>query len=272
MVFQEYLLFPFLSVLDNVAFGLRSQKLSRHEARRRAQEWLARMGLADRAHDRPSDLSGGQAQRVALARALATEPHVLLLDEPLAALDAGARIEVRNELRSQLRDRGGPRLLVTHDPVDAASLCDRVVIVEEGRFVQQGAMAEIALHPRSRYVADLVGLNFYRGVARHGTVALSAAEGAVVIADRVVHGPVFVAFHPRSVTLQRSTERVSARNQWAGTVASIDQLGDRARVQVDGPVPLVAEVTAEALQSLSLAPGSEVVAAVKATELDVYGA
>ncbi len=160
-VFQNYLLFDHMSVLENVAFGLRARKTQKSDARRTAREWLDRVGLTEYADQRPRALSGGQAQRVALARALATSPRLLLLDEPLAALDAGTRASVRRDLRRHLETFDGMRLLVTHDPVDAYALADRVAILDAGRVVQVGTLAEVTAHPRSRYVADLVGVTWW---------------------------------------------------------------------------------------------------------------
>jgi molybdate transport system ATP-binding protein len=271
MVFQDYLLFPFLDARDNVAFSLRSRRVPRTEARQRAGEWLARVGLADRATARPAELSGGQAQRVALARALVSQPRVLLLDEPLAALDAGSRVEIRREIRAQLAAAPGARVVVTHDPIDAAMLADRVVILEEGRVVQHGSMADIASHPRSRYVADLVGLNLYRGVARGGVVTLEGG-GEIVVADHDLSGSAHVAIHPRAVVLHLGLPHGSARNHWPGTISVVDRLGDRVRVGVQGLVPLVAEVTPDAVRDLGLVPGTGVFAVVKAAEVQVYPA
>ncbi len=271
MVFQDALLFPFLDARDNVAFGLRSRRVGRREARRQADAWLARVGLADRAGARPAELSGGQAQRVALARALAPEPRLLCLDEPLAALDAQVRTAVRRELRGHLGAVRGARVLVTHDPVDAAVLADRVVILEAGRVVQTGTMAEIALRPRSAYVADLVGRNLYRGVAADGRVTLPGGA-TLVVGDRTVTGEVHVAIHPRSVGLHRTAPGGSPRNHFTGTVTDLDGLGDRVRVRIEGAVPMVAEVTAAAAAELGLGPGRPVVASVKATEVTVYPA
>ena len=172
MVFQDYLLFPHLSVRDNVAFGLLARGIRRSEARRTAQSWLERMGIAELAAARPRAISGGQAQRVALARALATDPAVLLLDEPLAALDARTRLQVRGELRRHLADFPGATVVVTHDPVDATVLGDRLVVVEDGRVVQQGTPLEVARRPRTDYVARLVGLNLLAGSAKARTVEL----------------------------------------------------------------------------------------------------
>jgi molybdate transport system ATP-binding protein len=271
MVFQDYLLFPFLTARENVAFGLRSRGVAKREARRRADDWLARVGLGDRTDARPAELSGGQAQRVALARAIAAEPRVLLLDEPLAALDAQARTDIRRELRRHLATAGGARIVVTHDPVDASVLADRVVILEAGRIVQQGTMREIALRPRSQYVADLVGLNLYRGRAHAGLVAIDNG-GVIVVADHAVSGEVYVSVHPRSVGLHLQEPHGSARNHFEGTVVDVDALGDRVRVRIEGTVPIVAEVTSAAADELRLAPGHAVIATVKATEVTVYGA
>ena len=271
VVFQDYLLFPVLSARENVAFGLRSRGVARREARHRADEWLARVGLADRADAKPHELSGGQAQRVALARAIVADPRVLLLDEPLAALDAQARSEIRRDLRAHLAGAAGARLDVTHDPVDASVLADRVVILEQGRIVQVGPLQDIALHPRSAYVADLVGINLYRGTAHRGAVDIGNG-GVVVVADQDAHGDVYVSVHPRGVALHVDDPHGSARNHWRGTVMEVDALGDRVRVRIEGPVPIVAEVTREAAGELGLAPGHPIIATVKATEVTVYPA
>src|SRR5215216_2248902 len=178
-VFQDYLLFPHLSALENVAFGLRARGLGRVEARRRAGAWLARVGLAEHAGSRPRALSGGQAQRVALARAMVAEPRLLLLDEPLAALDAATRTEVRRDLRRHLASFDGTRLLFTHDPLEAMALADRLIVLEGGRITQTGNPAQVSAQPRSRYVAELVGVNLYRGRADGAIVRL--ADGATLV-------------------------------------------------------------------------------------------
>ena len=168
VVFQDYRLFPHLDVRDNVAFAARAAGVPKAEARARAATWLTRLGLAELARRRPAQLSGGQSQRVALARALATEPRVLLLDEPMAALDAGARIDVRAFLREHLTAFAGPVVLVTHDPLEAMVLADRLLVIEGGRAVQQGTPAEVSEHPASSYVARLVGLNLWPGTLQQG--------------------------------------------------------------------------------------------------------
>ena len=271
VVFQDYLLFAHLSALENVAFGLRARGVARADARRQAADWLERMGLADHARHRPRQLSGGQAQRVALARALATEPHLLLLDEPLAALDAGTRADVRRDLRRHLESFDGMRILVTHDPVDAYALADRVAIMDAGRIVQVGTLNDVTAHPRSRYVANLVGVNLVSGVVHDGVLATESGAH-VVIAD-ARPGPTFAVVRPQAVSLQReSVATSSVRNIWPGTVVDIDRLGDRCRISLSGVLPLTAEITVAALESLALRPGDEILAAVKATDIEAYPA
>ncbi|HEY7440072.1 MAG TPA: ABC transporter ATP-binding protein [Acidimicrobiia bacterium] len=270
VVFQDYLLFPHLSALDNVAFGLRTRGLGRMAARARAMSALEQVDLAEHAGSKPKALSGGQAQRVALARALATEPVLLLLDEPLAALDQSARGAVRRELRARLATFRGLRLLVTHDPLDAAVLADRLVIIEEGHVVQRGTFAEVAARPRSRYVAELVGVNLLRGTAHGGLLDLPG--GGTLAASDAASGNALAVVHPRSVALHRARPEGSPRNVNEGPVESIELLGDRVRVRVGGRVPLVAEITPSALRELQLAEGALVWTSVKATDIDVYAA
>ena len=270
LVFQDYLLFPRLSVVDNVAFGLRARGAGRAEARAAAAGWLERVGLAAVAGARPGSLSGGQAQRVALARALATEPLVLLLDEPLAALDARARVHVRAELRRHLRTFAGARLLVTHDPVDALVLADRLVIVESGRVTQEGTTSEVARRPRSAYVAELVGVNLLTGTAA-GDHAVRLESGAeLVVADPVPSPEVAVAVRPRAVSIHRHRPEGSARNAWPAHVVDLEADHDRVRVQLGGRLAIVAEVTPQAVAELDLVPGAAVWASVKAVDLAVY--
>lgn len=289
MVFQDHLLFGHLSALDNVAFGLVARGVSRAEARRRAAAWLDRMGLAGSGPARPAHLSGGQAQRVALARALATEPRLLLLDEPLAAVDAAAKAEVRAELRHHLAEVPGVRLLVTHDPLEAMLLADELVIVEAGRVTQRGTPSEVSARPRSRYVAELVGVNLFRGVAADDRVRVDGGGGLVVAGAPA--GPVLVALRPQAVALHVRHPEGTPRNVWPGRIAGIEGVvghGDRVRVRVLGRPALdgaaaagaatatgpdvVAEVTPAAVSELGLHPGAEVWVSVKAMELSAYPA
>ena len=271
MVFQSYLLFEHMSVLENVAYGLRARGTHRAQARRVAHEWLERVGLTEYAAQPPRVLSGGQAQRAALARALASRPRLLLLDEPLAALDVATRSSVRSDLRRHLSTFEGMRVLVTHDPVDAYALADRVAILDGGRFVQVGTLAEVTAHPRSRYVADLVGVNLVSGIVADG-VLRTASGAAVVIAD-AAPGPAFAVIRPSSVALELHRPTASSvRNAWTGAVADIDRLGDRVRVRVEGALSLTAEITVAALDALALRPGDAVIASVKATDIVCYPA
>ena len=263
MVFQDHLLLPHLSAVENVAYGLRHRRgLDRAAARAVAGEWLDRVGVAARAGDRPGELSGGEAQRVALARALATEPALLLLDEPLAAVDAGARTVLRSELRRHLASVPGVRVLVTHDPVDAAALADHVVVLEAGRVVQSGPVADLALRPATSYVADLVGTNRWvgegdgRGRVLVGGVALDVPTAPA--------GPVVLVVDPRTVALAAARPVGSARNVWQGRVEAVEAGVGVVRVRIGGPLPVVAEVTARAAAELRIAPGAPVWVAVKA--------
>jgi molybdate transport system ATP-binding protein len=268
VMFQDYLLFPHLTALDNVAFGLRARGLPRGAARARAHEWLARVRLSGHEGAKPSALSGGQAQRVALARALAIEPELLLLDEPLAALDIDARQAVRRELRAHLDRFAGPCLVVTHQPLEAMALADRLLILEHGRVVQDGPAEDVTRRPRSEWVARLVGLNLLRGHAAGNRVELPSG-GSLVTATRG-DGDVFAIVHPRAVALHRSRPDGSPRNVWTGAVNGLEVVGDRVRVHVDGPIPVVAEVTPASVTALDLGTGGEVWVSIKATEIDLY--
>ncbi|TDT97836.1 molybdate transport system ATP-binding protein [Streptomyces sp. 846.5] len=274
VVFQDYLLFPHLSALDNVAFGLRTRGHrfgGKAAARAEAAAWLERVGLAEHAGARPRSLSGGQAQRVALARALAPRPRLLLLDEPMAALDARTRLDVRTQLRRHLAEFEAVAVLVTHDPLDAMVLADRITVIEDGRVVQDGAPAEIARHPRSDYIARLVGLNLFRGTADGHDALVEGESGpvAVTTADSGT-GPVFVAFPPSAVTVHRTRPDTSARNLWRAVVAGMELHGDQVRLDLVGDLRITADLTQGAVAELGLAEGNEVWAAVKATQTHAY--
>ncbi|NIK56091.1 ABC transporter ATP-binding protein [Kribbella shirazensis] len=272
VVFQDYLLFNHLSCLENVAFGLRARGTDKQTARLEAARWLDTVGLSDYARTRPRALSGGQAQRVALARALATNPEVLLLDEPLAALDASTTLHVRAELGQHLSRFEGRTVLVTHDPLDAMVLADRLVIIENGQVVQQGKPTEVAHRPRTDYVAQLVGLNLYRGTADGTTVTLT--DGGTITLAEPASGPVHVAFPPTAVSLYLEPPSGSPRNTWPAVVTGIEQHAHTVRVRLDatptGPADLLADITPAAVADLHLTPGQPLHPTLKATEVHTY--
>jgi molybdate transport system ATP-binding protein len=270
VVFQDYLLFPHLSAVENVAFGPRSRGLHRADARRLAAGLLDDLGLAGQAALKPRQLSGGQAQRVALARALAGGPRLLLLDEPLAALDAGTRPLVRAQLARHLAAPDRVTVLVTHDPLDAMVLADRIVVIERGRVVQEGTPEQITAHPRSQYVARLVGLNLYRGIADGFGVRVEG--GATIAIAEPAHGAVLVAFRPAAVALYQQPPAGSPRNTWPATVDGVERHGDSIRVHLTGQLPVAADVTPAAAAALRLTPGQEIWAVVKASETTAYPA
>ena len=285
VVFQEYALFPHLSVAENVAYGLRARGTRRAERTRRVGAMLERLGLGALAPERPGHLSGGQRQRVALARALVLEPRALLLDEPLAALDVQTRAAVRGELRAVLRDLAIPTLLVTHDYADALVFRERVVIMDAGRVVQDGPHTALLSHPRSRFVAEFTGVNYYEGVLDHGTEAgdgLSASMVRVRLGDEVVihasaegvpAGPVGVSLRPWEIVLSAERPAGSARNVLRGIVGEVLPLGGRVRISLavggSGAVLLVAEITPDAQVGLDCHEGRPLYASFKATAVTV---
>ncbi|CAM5413668.1 ABC transporter permease [Streptomyces abikoensis] len=265
---QDTALFPHLTAVANTAYGLRAQGVPKHEAHHRAHHWLARLDVGDLAHRKPGTLSGGQAQRVALARALAAGPRLLLLDEPLAALDQSTRSAVRHTLRTHLADFPGVCLIVTHDPVEAVSLADHVLVLEDGGTVQYATPAELTRHPRSPWVARMLGRNAWRGKATaEGTVLLD--EGAsLVTADSHEAATGLAVAGPEAVSLHTAPPTAgSPRNVWQGTVREITAHGGRLRVLVSGEPDVVAEITPAAAAELSLAEGTPVWVSVKATEI-----
>ncbi|WP_086824587.1 ABC transporter permease [Streptomyces sp. NRRL B-24572] len=268
---QDGALFPHLSALANTAYGLRARGVPRAEARREARAWLDRLAVGHLAHRRPAELSGGQAQRVALARALAARPRLLLLDEPLAALDQTTRAHVRHTLRRHLAGFGGVCLIVTHDPVEAVSLADRVLVLEDGRTLQDASPAEVSRHPRSPWVARMLGRNAWPGTASAEGLALDGG-GTLITAEQPPAGtPALAIIAPEAVAVHRERPGGSPRNVWPGTVREITASGSRLRVLVtsDSAPSLVAEITPQAAAELGLADGVPVWTGVKATEVTV---
>jgi molybdate transport system ATP-binding protein len=270
-VFQEYALFPGMSAWRNVAYGIRGG--GRRERRRRAGELLERFGLSARAGAHPGELSGGERQRVALARALASEPRVLILDEPLSALDVGTRRTASRELGHVLAAAEIPSLIVTHDFAEAALLADRVAVLDRGRIVQEGTPAELAAAPASAFVADLSGAVVLRGVARGGEDGLTIVDldggGRLSSVDEAA-GPVAASVFPWEIALERlgaggPPQGGSVLNHLRVEVTSVSEFGNRARIGLASPQPLAAEVTSGSARRLGLAPGTWVEASWKAT-------
>ena len=276
-VTQDYTLFPHLTVHENVAFGLRALGLSRRGARGRVEAALDRMGIAALDRRRPAELSGGQQQRVALARALVTEPQLLLLDEPLSALDPTTRQAVRGELRSLLAHLSCATVFVTHSTVDATVFGDSIAVIEGGSLTQVGVRDELLRRPRSAYVATLLGVNLLQGtvVGRDagGVAHVQTADGVLAVADPGVDGDVYLTVNPQEITLYPEPPAGSAQNVFRGPVLEIvpePPAGDRVRVALGTSPQLVAEVTRQAVASLDLHEGKSVYASFKATGVKAY--
>src|SRR6266849_2234502 len=294
-VFQDYALFPHLSVFENVAFGLRAQHLPRKVVRHRVSEALEQVHLAGYDQRRPAQLSGGQQQRVAIARALALHPQLLLLDEPLAALDVQTRREVRQELRQILSGTGITTVMVTHQYLEALLFGYHILVLEQGRVIQQGSQRDLLQYPRSSYVAELVGMNFFRGrVIRCETGALCTIqlqnngrpgiELSAALEEQIQKMPgegdeAYVLVDPRSITLYQTLPDSSARNVFQGTIVQLLRLGSpfgngsehvgRVRVSIlvdDSVPPLTAEITEASSNRMELSEGKMIYATFKATE------
>ena len=267
-VFQDYALFPHLSAWRNVAYGLRS--MPSRERRAAAHALLARFGLGERADARPATLSGGERQRVALARALAPSPKVLLLDEPLSALDARTRAASGRELAAILHSLEIPVVLVTHEFGEAALLGDRIGVIDRGMVVQQGSPEEVAAAPASPFVADFTGAVVLTGTARPATGELTVVDldggGVASTTDRGT-GRVALSVYPWEITIgvPSTAPDESAQNRLSGRITSITTVGNRVRLGLAAGQPLIAEVTGKARDDLKLAVGREVVATWKAT-------
>lgn len=264
---QEPLLFPHLSTLDNVAFGPRSTGRHRRQARAVARRWLDEVDASNLADRKPAQLSGGQAQRVAVARALAADPRLLLLDEPMAALDVAVAPALRQMLRRVLADRTA--VVVTHDVLDALLLADRVVVLDEGDVVEHGRTQEVLARPRSAFTARIAGLNMVRGTAEGQGVR--SADGVLVegIADQPVPSgePAVAVFRPSAVGVYREPPGGSPRNVMTEVISELEPRGDQVRIRAS---TLSADVTAPAIAELNLAPGVQVILAVKASEVAIY--
>jgi molybdate transport system ATP-binding protein len=276
---QDYAVFPHLSVAENIGFGLREQRLTSATIRERVQAAMDQTGIGRLGNRRPHQLSGGQQQRVALARALAVQPRLLLLDEPLSALDLKARREVRTELRLILRRLSCVTVYVTHSPVEALLFGDQIVVLHHGRVSQLGSQDELLRYPRSRYVAELMGTNLFEGTlipaGTTGDSIVHTAEGSLSLAAEPGSGDVFALVDPTDITVYREPPRAgaSAQNLFAGAILEVvpqPPAGDRVRVVLGTDPALVAEVTRDAVSALALREGDQIFASFKATGVRVY--
>ncbi|MBX7442457.1 MULTISPECIES: sulfate/molybdate ABC transporter ATP-binding protein [unclassified Arthrobacter] len=275
---QEPLLFPHLNAADNVAFGPRSTGTGKHAAKERAVRWLAEVGVEDLAGRRPAQLSGGQAQRVAVARALAADPALLLLDEPLAALDIHSAPLLRRLFKRVLAGRQA--IIVTHDVLDALMLADRVVILEDGKVAEEGPTREVLERPRSRFAAGLAGLNFVPGVLDAAGVRTAGGLEISGHAEELEPGPGepdlpptpgspgVAVFPPSAVSVFLDDAHGSPRNSFPVTITDLEPHGDQVRVRAGG---LAADITPAASADLALVPGMTVHFVVKAAAVSVYG-
>jgi molybdate transport system ATP-binding protein len=269
---QDALLFPHLSVLDNVAFGPQVTGASKQSARDSAAWWLNEVGVAEFAARRPSQLSGGQAQRVAIARALASEPHLLMLDEPMAALDVAVAPALRRVLGRVLHSRAV--MTVTHDLLDALLLSERVIVLDGGKVAETGLTDEVLKHPRTRFTARIAGLNLIRGVAEDGGIREPA--GTIIEGgehEEVVEGrPAAAVFSPSAVSIFTDESQGSPRNHIRVTIAELEPLGDLVRVRAEDQRGrlLTADVTPRSVSKLDLYPGREVWYVIKAVAVTIY--
>jgi len=298
-VFQDYALFPHLTVFENVAFGLRAQHLPRQLIRRRVGQALEQVRMTDYEQRRATQLSGGQQQRVAIARALVLQPQLLLLDEPLSALDVQTRREVRQELRHILASVDITTVLVTHQYLEALLFGHAIYVLDGGKVIQQGSQRDLLERPRSSYVAELVGMNFFRGRVLNCeanslcTIQLSYNGHPLEIMARLAEQQArelpsvgeyaHVVVDPRSITLYATPPDSSARNVFQGEIVQIlplsSSLGTESRadgrvrvsIMLDAAVPpLTAEITAASMVRMELSEGKSVYAAFKATEARLY--
>ena len=269
-VFQDHALIPHLNVLDNVAFGVRANGGRRRVARERATRALTDVGSLELADRMPSELSGGESQTVAIARALATDPKLMLFDEPFAALDAGARAKARR-LFASMGNESLARILVTHDAVDALTLADRIIALESGSIVQVGTPSELLATPRSHFVAEILGFNPMSGELSGDQLSIGTMI-LTVGAHEAPDGSVIAIIRPRSVSLHRSRPEGSPRNVWRTSITTVDRTSDRVRVQLGAPLHIAVEVTPAGFEALLTDTGEELWASVKASEIAVHPA
>lgn len=266
-VFQNYALFPHLSVFENVCYGLDSKTFPKSERQRKTEQILTSLGIEHLAESMPQDLSGGEQQRVALARALVLNPQVLLLDEPLSALDITTRGHVRRGLKKTLSSLHIPKILVTHDYEDAISLGDRILVMDRGRVIQEGTAKELLMNPRSPFVADFSGTNFFFGTVLetgNGKTSVQAGKKSVMLqSNQTAEGTLSVMIYPWDIRLAKMRPANGTVNTVEGTVINILPYGNRVRVEMEGVLPLTAEIAAEALEHLELREQDKVYAMIE---------
>jgi len=274
-VFQDFALFPHLSVGENVAYGLRARRAPRREIGPRVEEALRLLGISHLKRHRPGSLSGGERQRVALARAIVCDSEILLLDEPLGSLDAQTRNRVRGDLQNVLQSLGRIAIVVTHDFLDALTFGDRICVLDRGQMLQLGDRREILMRPRSRFVAELTGVNFYEGSAAPGaanglTEVRVGGTSVYVDSGQAPAGETLLTFFPSDVVLTRERPSQPDSNVFRAEVRDVMHMGDKVRVYLNGTLAMTAEVTASALEELGLAEGDTVFAAVPASVVRTY--
>ncbi len=300
MLAQDPLLFPHMTVLQNAVFGPRAAGASRSDARERARKWLEAVGIEDLEGRRPSQISGGQAQRAAIARALAANPSMLLLDEPMAALDVAVAPALRRVLRDVLRAQA--TMIVTHDLLDAVMLSQRVVVLEKGKVAEQGPTEDVLEHPTTPFAAGLAGLNLVRGtyqggavVTEDGTKVVGSQRGKTDYAKTDPASSYFVegttrvrnhddevaqvkngdsaaaVFPPTAVSVFLEPPHGSPQNNLRGVISELEPNQELVRVRMRiGEQLLLADVTVQAVAQLDLHPGKEVVFSVKASAVTIY--
>lgn len=274
-VFQDYALFPHLTVFENVAYGLKARGLPAADIELRVMRELERLAISNLQNEVPARLSAGQRQRVALARALVIDPCLLLMDEPLSALDMQLRSRVRSELKELLQKLEIPTIIVTHDVLDAIGLGGAVMVLEHGRIAQQGSYEDLLAAPSSRFVAEFVESNAYSGkvksVDAHGDAIIALENGVEIsaILEESYSDTILIVVHPWDVTIQKVSEG-AVRNMLKGKVVSISPLRDRVRVTVDAGIRITAEITRPSLEKLHLKEGDEVYAGFKTMAVRVF--
>ncbi|NLE73730.1 MAG: ATP-binding cassette domain-containing protein [Actinobacteria bacterium] len=266
MLFQDAALFPHMTVAGNIEYGLYPRPRSRSERGDQVTAVLDRFRIGELASAKPRHISGGERQRVALARAVATSPELLLLDEPLSALDSVTKAHVSAELSQWLLELNLPTILVSHDFADVVGLADHVAIIEEGSIVQSGTKDQVLRSPASAFAAAFAGINFFPGeaVPRGGLTEIRGPGKMMLLSTDTLVGPVGAVVHPWDVSLSEQRLESSAMNCLRGPVIQVANIGNSTRVTIGSVPPIVAEITGESVDRLELAPNRVLYASWKA--------